>query len=106
MRFTKFVGVDDSANAFVVNMLEQINQAGGMLNFSISTNEDGWLAECREFPGIITGGGSAAPSEEEVYRQVKDAVFAAFNIPATIGRRKELVRPTMKSFSLSALCGA
>lgn len=106
MRFTKFVGIDGSADACVANMLAEINRAGGTLNFTLTTDEDGWLAVCQEFPGIVTGGGSTAPSEEEVYREVKDAVFAVFNVPATVGRQRDLVRPTLRTFSLSALCAA
>jgi hypothetical protein len=62
-------------------MARQIAEAGGSLSFCIVIKEDGWSADCNEFPQIITGGDSPDPREEEINRAIIDAVKTAFNVP-------------------------
>lgn len=62
-------------------MVEQIKQKGGALHFVIKTDQNGWAAACREFPGIVTGGDETDPSQTEIYSTIIDAVKTAFNVP-------------------------
>jgi predicted RNase H-like HicB family nuclease len=64
----------------VQNMILEIKRRG-KLRFTIQKNEEGWIAECEEIKGIITGGTNPHPTQEEVESQIKDAVFTAFGIP-------------------------
>lgn len=64
----------------VRNMALEIKRRGG-LRFTIKKNEEGWIAECEEIKGIITGGTNPYPTSEEIESQLKDAVFTAFGIP-------------------------
>lgn len=74
----------------VENMLKQINDVGGMLHFSISKEEDGWSAQCDEIPGIITGGTSATPTDEEIETNIRAAIHSAFNLSSKV-RSEEVI---------------
>ncbi|MCF7835618.1 MAG: hypothetical protein K9M15_00650 [Candidatus Marinimicrobia bacterium] len=65
----------------VLNMLSEIDRHGGALSFDIHLNQEGWTAECKSIPGIITCGQSLNPEMSEIDSAVKDAIFSAFDIP-------------------------
>ena len=62
-------------------MGEQIKAAGGQFTFDFKIDEEGWVAKCREFEGIVTGGADKNPSEEYVMQSLIDAIKTAFDIP-------------------------
>lgn len=63
------------------NMQKQIDASGGELNFILKINDDGWVAQCKEFEGIITGGPSTNPSEKEIIKSLLNAIKTAFDVP-------------------------
>jgi hypothetical protein len=64
------------------SMYTQIKEIGrdGMLHFTVRINQDGWIAECEEVTGIITGGKNKNPTQEEIRISIRDAVYSAFDI--------------------------
>jgi len=52
----------------------------GNLTFKISKDEDGWTAQCKELAGIITGNTNPDPTNTEIESQIRDAIYAAFNV--------------------------
>jgi hypothetical protein len=64
------------------SMNAQIKEVGkdGMLHFTIETHQQGWMAQCEEIKGIVTGNTNPNPSQEEINSHIRDAVFSAFNI--------------------------
>lgn len=60
----------------VVSELQKI----GSLTFKVEKHEDGWMATCIEVPGIIAGNTNPNPSDFEVESQVREAIYAAFNV--------------------------
>ena len=78
-------------NYRVQNMKQAIEQVGGKLNFTVQRHGDGWLAECMEIKGIITGGNNANPTDEEINNNIRDAVFSTFGIPPYLCK-DELIR--------------
>lgn len=62
-------------------MEKQIEAVGGQLTFDFKIDDDGWIARCREFDGITTGGTNKNPSQEEVMQSLIDAVKTAFHVP-------------------------
>jgi len=52
-----------------------------LLHFNIKQTKKGWIAECQEIAGIITGGPNPQPSQAEISSQIKSALRAAFNLP-------------------------
>lgn len=60
----------------VINELEKI----GSLTFKIYQNKEGWTAECNEISGIIACNTNPKPSNLEIESQIRDAIFAAFNV--------------------------
>ena len=81
---------DPQKNNNVRQMGLQIKARGG-LKFQIKINEEGWMAECENLEGIITGGTNPRPSPQEIDAQIKDAIFSAFNIPPYLCK-DELIR--------------
>ena len=65
----------------VQSMKEAIERAGGKLNFYVQRHKDGWVAECQEIKGIITGGDDVSPTDKEVNDNIRDAIFSAFGVP-------------------------
>jgi hypothetical protein len=59
----------------------QIESVGGQFTFSFDIDEEGWSAKCMEFEGIVTGGSSKNPSEEEVTKALINTIKTAFHIP-------------------------
>lgn len=66
----------------LASMHKQISEVGrdGMLHFIIKTNEEGWLAQCEEISGIITGGSNPNPTQEDINLSIRDAVYSTFDI--------------------------
>ena len=65
----------------VQSMLFEIQRRGGSLHFTIKKNKNGWVAQCRTIKSIVTGGEDPNATNEAIDRQVKDAIFASFNVP-------------------------
>lgn len=55
----------------------------GTLTFSLSKDENGWVAQCDEVTGIIAGGTNPNPSPNEMESEIRSAIFAAFNVHET-----------------------
>ena len=56
----------------------------GSLTFEITTSGDGWVAQCKEVPGIIAGGTNINPSNSEIESQIRDSIFAAFDVKTSV----------------------
>jgi len=63
------------------NMRAEISKKGGNLSFNVILDEQGWFAECNEFPAIITGGDTPKPTDEEINRSIIEAVKTTFHLP-------------------------
>lgn len=74
-------------------MKAEIERLGGKLNFTVRIYEDGWLAQCKEVTGIITGGPDVNPTDAEINDSIRDAVFSTFGIPPYLCK-DELLRNT------------
>ena len=73
-------------------MNSQIKEIGrdGMLHFIIKSHKKGWTAQCEEIEGIVTGNTNPNPSQDEINTNIRNAIFAAFNVqPKSITKRKE-----------------
>lgn len=68
----------------VENMMEEINKKGGEFHFDVTFSENGWIAECREFPQILTWG-DGHPEPDVITSATRDAVKTAFGIPEELG---------------------
>lgn len=68
------IGLDERAR--VAKELKKI----GSLNFDVSKSKDGWMAQCKELPGIITGDTNPNPENDEIESQIRDAIYVAFNV--------------------------
>ena len=68
----------------VDKMTEQITKIGGMLNFTIHKDEDGWHAVCDQIPGLFAGGANPNPTDYEVESQIREAIHTAFNITSKV----------------------
>lgn len=68
------ISVDERAR--VLMELEKI----GSLTFKIQKGEDGWIAECKEIEGLIAGNTNPNPSSVEIESEIREAVFAVFNV--------------------------
>lgn len=62
-----------------VRVAQEIEEIGG-LTFSVTKDAEGWVAQCREVKGIITGNTNPTPTAVEIESQIRDALFAAFNV--------------------------
>lgn len=62
-----------------VRVTQEIEKIGG-ITFSVQKNAEGWVAQCREVKGIITGNTNPHPTSIEIESQIRDAIFAAFNV--------------------------
>lgn len=60
----------------VIKELQKI----GSLTFIIETHEEGWLATCKEIAGLIASGTNTKPSQSEIESEIREAVYAAFNV--------------------------
>ncbi|MBI2048876.1 MAG: hypothetical protein HY434_00800 [Candidatus Liptonbacteria bacterium] len=77
--------IEAERNYRVQTMQNEIHKMGG-LRFKIQKNSEGWMAECENFKGIITGGVDSNATDEEINSQIKDAIFAAFGIPPYLSK--------------------
>lgn len=91
-----FSGNTPSDKKAVKQMMDQINAVGGMLHFSITREEDGWSAQCDEIPGIITGGESPNPTNEEIEQSIREAIHAAFHLSSDV-RSEEVIQEKIVS---------
>ena len=82
--------IDGKGDFRVQAMLSDIQRLGGSLKFIVKKTNEGWLAECENLKGIITGGANSLPTEKEMNSQIKDAVFTAFGIPPYLCRENLL----------------
>lgn len=64
----------------MARLQDEFQQLGHMPTFRVSKNQDGWMAQCNEIEGIIAGGSNPDPSSSEIEVQIRDSIFAAFNI--------------------------
>ncbi|MDP2651549.1 MAG: hypothetical protein Q8O94_00220 [bacterium] len=71
------ISLDERAR--IMTELEKI----GSLTFSLSKDENGWVAQCDEVSGIITGGTNPNPSQSEIETEIRSAIFSAFNVRET-----------------------
>lgn len=62
-----------------VRVAQEIEKIGG-LTFTVQKDAEGWVAQCREVKGIITGNTNPHPTSIEIESQIRDAIFAAFNV--------------------------
>lgn len=62
-------------------MNEQIRAVGVQFTFDFKIDGEGWVARCKEFDGIVTGGANKNPSQEEIMQSLIDAIKTAFHIP-------------------------
>ena len=65
-----------------VRMVRELEKIGS-LTFKITTNEEGWVAQCQEVSGIIAGGTNPNPTSTEIESQIRDSIYAAFNVKIT-----------------------
>ncbi len=76
----------------LAKMHKHIGKVGkkGMLHFIVrNLGKDGWMAQCEEISGIITGGPSSNPTQDEINVSVRDAVYSAFGIREQIRIKKK-----------------
>ena len=69
-----YVSLDERAR--IIHELEKI----GSLTFRVETHEDGWVAQCNEVSGILASNTNPNPTGIEIESQIRDAIFAAFNV--------------------------
>jgi len=81
MWFAKEKINDEELKKSFDRMTEQIKPMGGKLTFNLKVDEEGWIAKCKEFDGIITGGTNKNPTQEEIRQALVDAIKTAFHIP-------------------------
>ena len=84
--------IEAERNYRVKTMQNDIRRMGG-LKFKIEKNNEGWIAECKNFKGIITGGINPKVTDEEINSQIKDAIFTTFGIPSYLSK-DSLIRNT------------
>ena len=68
------ISLDERAR--VIKELEHI----GSLTFGVEKDEEGWVATCNEVKGIIAGNTNPNPSDVEIESQIREAIYAAFNV--------------------------
>lgn len=64
-----------------MRLKDDLDKHGGF-TFNIVFSDEGWLAECEEIPGIVTGSDNPKPIMEEITDMVKDAIFSAYAVPS------------------------
>lgn len=72
---------DKELQEAIRRMQEQIKAVGGQFTFEFIVDDEGWVAKCKEFDGIVTGGADKNPSEEYIMQSLIDAIKTAFDIP-------------------------
>lgn len=66
-----------------VRVLRELQEIGS-LTFDLTVNKDGWMAECKEVEGIIAGGTNLNPSSAELASNIRDSIFAAFDVKTEV----------------------
>lgn len=79
--FAKEKMKDEETKEAFKKMAEQIEAVGGQLTFKMKTDEEGWIARCKEFPGIVTGGKNKNPSKKKIMESLIEATKTAFHVP-------------------------
>jgi len=74
----------------------------GKLTFKINKHEEGWMAQCNEVSGIITGNTNPNPTKVEIESQIRDAIYAAFNVKVDT-KRQETESAFLFGYSLHAV---
>lgn len=59
---------------------ETFSRFGGNLTFRYTSDEEGWMVECVEIPGMFTGAPNPNPTYAEIDEMVRDVIFSAFGI--------------------------
>ena len=85
----------------VNNAMGQIKDLGGVLLFNIEKFSDGWSAQCKQVPGIITGGTNPEPTESEMEFQIRDAIHSALNLRTKLPYETLKVKTEIMELSLS-----
>jgi hypothetical protein len=65
----------------MIKMKEQVKEVGGHFTFDFIIDDEGWVARCREFDGIVAGGPNKNPSEKEIMQALIESIKTAFHIP-------------------------
>jgi hypothetical protein len=75
--------VSESEKARVIEEIEKV----GSLTFSLTINEEGWVAQCNEISSLIAGNTNPSPTDIEITSEIRAAIFSAFDVkvePASI----------------------
>jgi len=76
-----FKAVYSKADELKVNkMQKEIRKVGGVLHFDVKKHKNGWIAQCKEIDGIITGGTTKNPTNLKIEKQIKEAIQSAFGL--------------------------
>src|SRR3989344_1744655 len=68
--------VSESEKARVIEEIKKV----GSLTFSLSLNEEGWVAQCNEMPSLIAGNTNPSPSNIEIKSEIRATIFSAFDV--------------------------
>ncbi|MCX6789909.1 MAG: hypothetical protein NTV60_00065 [Candidatus Kaiserbacteria bacterium] len=68
------ISLDERAR--VLTELQKI----GSLTFNLTTDAEGWVAQCGEVPGILAGGTNPKPTSAEIESQIRESIYAAFDV--------------------------
>jgi hypothetical protein len=85
--------IDLEERTRIIRELEKI----GSLTFKISKDDEGWTAQCKEVPAIITGNTNPNPTDTEIESQVRDAIYSAFNVKV----QQKTILPEFQKFKYS-----
>ncbi|TSA44103.1 hypothetical protein D4R51_04500 [bacterium] len=80
-------------------MQDQMKAVGGQFTFDFKIDNEGWVARCKEFDGIVTGGIDKNPSEKEVMKSLIDSIKTAFDVPINeieIEEKQAIALPTIR----------
>lgn len=78
---------DEEVKEAFERMYKQIQEKGGGFHFSMKVDDEGWFAECQEFPSIVAGSSNKNPTKEEVFHSIIEAIKIAFDIPITTSEK-------------------
>jgi hypothetical protein len=74
----------------------------GNLTFTIHVDEGGWTAQCNEVDGIVAGNTNPNPSNAEIESQIREAVYAAFNVRVDKKDQESIASPLRFAYSISS----